>query len=244
MNKLSHYYIINSKHHNATTEDNISFTLPAHRFNKVRNFKIKKIILPYTWYPINSNNNLVTVFKAGDIQDRSFNIAPGNYTISQLIIVLKQQLDLLAGPAIVFTVTYNDITNKILIVSDAFHFSIRKQEVLGYKNDSVLAISAQAENIINVSGTNYFKILSNSLTQYNTRVRNTNFTGNNYLYIGETSDYNFGNIISIEPDEYVYDYNSQIETRIDIELLNSNNQLLGGTDKLNGQHWILILEFF
>ena len=103
---VNHYYIINSDDRLPSSSSECEILVQPHHFNKVESFKIKKIIIPYTFYPINSTNNTLTIMKNGDT-NRDVTLSPGDYTITQLKAQLKILLDALAGPAQTYIITNN-----------------------------------------------------------------------------------------------------------------------------------------
>ena len=246
----NHYYLINSKDANTPTESKNDIIIKPHNFDRVTSFKIKKIIVPYTFYTINSNNNVLTIFKNGDTVDRSITITNGDYSLAQFITELKTKLDALAGPPQTYTITDNDVTHKLTIAQNSSTFIIRGKSsslnrVMGFTNvDTSNAISHTASNIYNLSGTHFIKVHSNQLTKYDTKIRTSGAGGNDLLLTIPLSKYQFGDLVYYEPkNDYLFDYHSHAESNIDIILRDDENKLLGGSNGLNGQNYIIDLQF-
>lgn len=246
-NNTNHYYQIKSKDRRLT-ENELDFEVQSHRLNHVRSFKIKKVIIPFTWYPINSNNNQLTIFKTGDTQDRTITISPGDYSLSDIKTTLKTELDGLGGPAQTYTITDNTITHKLTITQNSSTFIIRGsssiRKILGLSDqDTTALIAHESPNVFNLSGTNTIEIYSNQLTKYDTRIRNSSGGGFNLLCVIPTSNFVFGNIVLFEPEDYIYDYHPKAENDIDLRILDEDGNILGGDTRLNGQEWEMFLQF-
>lgn len=244
--KTNHYYHIRSK--DREFGDEVKFEVKPHRFNKVRSFKIKETQLTYSFFPINSNNNNIVIRKNGDTEDRTATLTPGEYNLSEFKTELKNKLDLLGGPAQTYTITDSTTTHKLTITQDSSTFIYKGtlstgNKLLGFNNiDTGNLVSHTAPNIINISGTNYVEVYSNELTKYDTRVRNSENSGNNLLFIIPLSNYSFGEIILYKPD-LIFDYHPKSEGNIDIELRDEDGNILGGSNKLNGQNFTILLQF-
>lgn len=244
--KTNHYYHIRSK--DREFGDEVNFQVKPHRFNHVRSFNIKEIQLPYTFYPINSNNNTIVIRKNGDTQDRTATLTPGEYNLTQFKVELKTQLDALAGPAQTYTITDSDTTHKITITQNSSSFIYKgtlstANKLLGFADtDTPDLIAHTGVNVFDISGTHYVEVYSNQLTKYDTRVRNSAGSARNLLCIIPLSNYSFGEIIFHKPD-LIFDYHPKDEGTIDIELRDEDGNILGGTNKLNGQDFTILLQF-
>ena len=78
--------------------------------------RIQNVQIPFTFYSINSSNNVFRVLEddgaAGDTL-LSVTISAGNYTIIELITELETQLDANTNESNAYTLAYDDIINKI-----------------------------------------------------------------------------------------------------------------------------------
>lgn len=251
VNHTNHYYYIRSKDRRSS-ETATNFTVPAHTLNNIRSFQIKKIIMDYSFYLINDNNNKLIIFKLTDTQDRIITISPGNYSLTELKNELVVQLNASAGPAIgPFTVTDNNITNKITITANSSTFIIRGtgsiNKVLGYSrtSDTSPLISHIAPNVYSISGTNYVDVFSRTLTKYDSKVRTSARDGQNFLCSIPLSDNVPQDVIREKYHDYMFDYHPESgEDIVDIELKNDEGQPLGGSTGLNGTGEIsIVLQF-
>lgn len=245
--KTNHYYLVQSKAR-SIGQSEIDFTVPAHRLNHIRSFKLKEAIVPYSWYNVNSNYNRLIIRKNGDTEDRTATIAVGRYNLSQLKAELKTQLDALAGPAQTYTITDSKTSYKLTITQDSSSFIYKGNStinrILGFADeDSADLISHTGPYIYNLSGSNYIELYSNQLTKYDTRIRKSDGQGSDLLAVVAVSDYAFGNTIRIPFDDYIYDYHDKSEGDIDIRILDEFGNQLGGSNTLNGQNIALVLQY-
>lgn len=247
MERNTHHYYHIRRDIKSPTGTTVNFSVQAHRFNNVRSFKLKRISIPYSFYPINSNNNSITIFKTGDTQDRTAVIEPGNYSLNQFKTELKNKLDALAGPASTFTITDNDTTAKLTIastVSYIYRGTSTINNIIGFANtDTTNALSHTGVNVYNIAGTHYIQLRSDQLTKYDTQIRTGDGKGGNLLDIIPLGNFSFGDTINIDYDDHIFDYHPKAENDIDIELRNEFDKLLGGDTALNGQEPVFTLQF-
>ena len=98
-NKGSNFIYVNQADRTSATQSSSNFTV---RFDDINagnesNLSIQNIIIPRTFYSINSTNNIFTV------NSTSVTLAVGNYTSATFVTELKSKLDALALGT--FTVT-------------------------------------------------------------------------------------------------------------------------------------------
>jgi hypothetical protein len=141
--------------------------LPHHNVEKIA---IESIMIPFTWYNIDNNNNSFTF---NDGLDRVITLTNGVYSASTLVNELQSRLN--ASPsAIVFTVTFNNISKKLLISGTAtftLDFSDvnkRTHSIMGFNRQIYsTATSHTSTNVININDNNaYINIYSRALTKY------------------------------------------------------------------------------
>mmetsp|Transcript_5755 Transcript_5755/g.21777 ORF Transcript_5755/g.21777 Transcript_5755/m.21777 type:complete len:187 (-) Transcript_5755:1462-2022(-) len=104
------------------TGSNFSCTIrrPLHAFA----YSIKKVIIPYSWYPVSSQKKNTT-FRITDSTSTAYNvtITAGSYTNSELATQLQIQLNNLASTD-TFTVTFDGKTGKFTVTEDNDNFQI------------------------------------------------------------------------------------------------------------------------
>ena len=120
-------------------------------------YTLQEFYLPITFYPIDTNNNSLSVDIAGTTYTGT--IVPGIYTVSTLPAAVKASLDAACiVPGITFTVTYSATTMKLTITASAGNFSILGSittnsgwEMLGFSaQDTAQAVSHTGDMIVNL----------------------------------------------------------------------------------------------
>lgn len=249
MNKTKHYYIINSSHKSQVENDN-EFSVKPHQFNKINSFTIKEILIPHTYYNINSTNNQINIFKAGDTLNRLATLTNGNYTVTTLAAELKSKLDALAGPPCTWTIQFNSTTAKFTFLSSVDTVirggsaltSIFK--IIGFSlNDTASSQSHTGDNIANLSYTNHIKVYSDQLTKFDTRIRTSGNDESGLLCYIPVHGTTFGQFIRWKPRDLRFDYHPKAEERIDITLRDERDNLLGGSNGLNDQIMYIKLQY-
>ena len=76
--------------------------------------RLEGTLMPKTFYDIDSTNNFFRVIDS--VSNNDATIPPGNYTITELLTELESQLDTNTNDGSAFTLTYDDITNKVTIL--------------------------------------------------------------------------------------------------------------------------------
>ena len=91
--------------------------------NKSYYLRLENIQIPHSFYQVNSNNNTFQVIETDGVTPHTLTITidAGNYTISELLTELEAALDTASaasGDTNSYTLTYDDITNKITLKYD------------------------------------------------------------------------------------------------------------------------------
>ena len=81
--------------------------------SKTYYLRLENILIPKTFYDIDSTNNTFIVQETGGANTAT--IPEGNYTITELLTELESQLDANTNDGNTFTLSYDDITNKVTI---------------------------------------------------------------------------------------------------------------------------------
>lgn len=99
--------IINSEQRDTGTGSNFNYSLDYYALTNVQSFRINKIICPYSWYNIRTQE--FTVSQGGPPITIIF--PGGSYTANSLITTLQNLINPVLVGAIL-TITYSNITNK------------------------------------------------------------------------------------------------------------------------------------
>eukprot|EP01050_Picozoa_sp_SAG11_P015335 SAG11_NODE_1978_length_3972_cov_45.154144_2_plen_305_part_00 len=113
---------INSSERDSGTINDFTITLPTHLLTRKDNQKMRIIlndlVLPYTWYNVQSSNRIFTVTEQlAGYNNLSYQVilTPGSYHVLQLRDHLKQQLDFFSsvgGFHYIYTITYDEVSAK------------------------------------------------------------------------------------------------------------------------------------
>ena len=139
-------------------------------------FSIVNCIIPYSFYNINSNNNVLN-YKINSV-NYSLTIPIGNYSIINLVAYLNSQLTN-------FTFAYNKIYNKITITNSINDFILNSSNFLtliGFNNSNYISTNKTltSPNCININYTRCINLISNIIT-YNINTSKNLVNNNNII---------------------------------------------------------------
>ena len=143
---------INSKERDSGTINDFTITLPTHLLTRKDNQKMRIIlndlVLPYTWYNVQSSNRSFDVRENNAAYPYQCLLTPGSYHVLQLRDHLKQQLDYYSATSgfnYVYTITYDEVSARFTfsavkaggtaVVSFEFD-STSSYRLLGFEPDS------------------------------------------------------------------------------------------------------------
>eukprot|EP01050_Picozoa_sp_SAG11_P024130 SAG11_NODE_5051_length_1678_cov_50.031032_1_plen_281_part_10 len=108
---------INSSERDSGTINDFTITLPTHLLTRKDNQKMRIIlndlVLPYTWYNVQSSNRSFSVRENNAAEPYQCLLQHGSYHVLQLRDHLKQQLDFYSaasGDNYVYTITYDEVS--------------------------------------------------------------------------------------------------------------------------------------
>ena len=133
-------YVLDSKNRFTGTNAKPSFNL-QHALSGYSQFTIKSIEVPYSFYNITSNNNVLN-WTSNTPTATVSTIPIGNYNITDLLTEIATQMNADTDDGNTYTATRSTLTNKITIASSAtfelnFDLSINLAKLLGfYPSDS------------------------------------------------------------------------------------------------------------
>jgi hypothetical protein len=162
--------IDSAKRLNPSTETTSNFTYSLNENTKrVTGYIIESITIPFTFYEINSSNNVIT-FNNGAT---TITIPPGHYTASSFTTTLKGLMDIAFGDSTT-TVSYSDSTYKLTIargtpfIVDSY-ISVPASTgsgIIGFNVSSTNSTTNTGDSTINISGPTHVNIASAYLTNY------------------------------------------------------------------------------
>lgn len=245
----------------SASSTNFSVKLPYPRIIKKVTFK--KLILPFTWYPIDSTNNILD-FNDGTQQTANIVYASiTSWTGASIATAIATAMNLVGGQT--YTVSYSAGSNQITISSSA-SFSLNFASILStYPNSTIYRIlgfnptnhtgaaSYTSDYSCSLMGPNNILLKSTSLT--NERIVSSNSiersTGTNYYYTTKNNDtvmLEDQSVITTVPiqssigglnvyDKHQldtqYEYQQKIMTTIDFQFVNPWNNQVINNNKGN-----------
>lgn len=245
--QTNHYYFINSYDKISGSDNN--FIVKPHKYPHIRAIELKNMLIPYTFYNVNSTNNVLTIFKTGDSVSRDVTLTPGNYSINDFLVELKSKLDVCPGPVQTYTCTYNTNTYKITITQNSGSFviyassSIKHLLGLDPVNNTPAAISQTSPHVFDLSYTNVIKVYSNALTKFDSKFSSSAVSDSAILTCIPISNFSFGENIEYQFRTYFIDVHSANEENIDIRLADKYGNDLGGSQGLNNKSCYIKLKF-
>lgn len=206
--------------------------------------RVLDIVIPYSFYQINSSNNFLVVQKSQG-NNAYISITQGNYNVYQLITELKTQF---SNNFLDMNVTYNEITNKFTFTLTHLggpnyqEFTFKKSstclKVLGFDNtdtSSTLQVLTST-NTINLQPSNYIMIHTNLYTSYINKSQSANLQN---LFISIPINTPPNSLIVFQPSS-----NSAINTYDNLfnTIYFQLTDEYGNKIDLNGQDWSITLE--
>ncbi len=236
--------IVNSDARTSGTSTNFIYRLNR-TVNRIVEIIIDSIEVPYSFYAINSTNNVLTFNNGAN----SITLTPGNYNGSNLCSEIITQMDA-EFPGQSPTAVYSIITSKITIgksiafTIDAFDAGDLTPStlapLLGFTVDTASATSVTGATVANISGAEYLLVRSTYLTNLlNTKTVYANNTYQNVLMHLPISE-GPGNIIIYRPEWAIKtNYKASIKSTdsIDFQLTDKNGNVID----LNGLSWSIQL---
>lgn len=207
-------------------------------FNGCKSVELLSLSFPNTQYNISLLNNVI-YFNDGAPQVAQ--IPPGNYDITDFLIVLKNTLESVS--ALTYTITYDNISLKITVsATGPFSFSFATllnsaANIMGFDNvNTAPAASIQAPNIVNLSLPLYFYI---QVDEFSTNIKSSNnFDNGSFCVMNNT---NVSDIINFTVNSFypqkVRVSENNIQT-LNVVFKNHNNIIMD----LNGADWAMMLK--
>jgi hypothetical protein len=245
------HVIVDSKNRlDPVTETATNFTISFNNsipVERIVEIEIESVQIPYSFYAINSNNNVLSIDGGTGVLDVT--IAEGNYTASSLITELENEISTQAGQNV--TITFSTQTYKytfstggsfdILSIEDNTNSTLAP--LIGFNTTTTIGASTTADSAINISGPNYLIIESEFLTKY---------VQNRVLY----SDISYSNVfwsipLQVSPGDVLINtpgFSARLNRKIsisqddiiDFQLKDDNKNLID----LNGLEWSIQLKLY
>jgi hypothetical protein len=167
--KKSIYF--NSADRQSGTSSNFILKYDLRQFYKCERYYISSLIMPFSYYVVNSNNN-VLLFLHPTVGGGSttITITAGNYTPSELVTTIQTALDAISAG--LWTISYNTKTGKFSFSTGATSFGFNAtssssilHNLMGFDQTTYTASTSTktSTNVADLSGPKYIYLKSNAL---------------------------------------------------------------------------------
>lgn len=236
MNSNSFIFIDSGDRVKGSTND-FTVSLKDHHIGLDKDVAIHNLIIPYSYYAINSNNN---DFLCGPTGSDTITLTDGNYTGSQLATELATQLNVVLSPT--YTVVFDDKTGKFTYsTGDSSEFSLitdtKNNRYLGFTKSSTNASSSgslTSANVVDLAGTKFVEIRSN-LHLHSENTSNDNHDILTRVYPNSDA---FSSIFYDSSSFSNIYYDGHFLNKLDLSLFDDNGDAL----LLNGLEWSMTLK--
>src|SRR5208283_474176 len=219
---ISHFYRISSQDR-SSGQTIQSFTVQNPNLDDSHSFRVEEVIIPVTWYGINSTNNILN-FSPNSTGFVTITIPPGNYNVTTFISALQTAMNA-AGGGQTYTATISTTTGLLTITANAGNFIIDNtsaiQYIMGLSGLGTTTSTASvfiAPNVINLTGTNAVNISSRELTKYSTKSL-TSDTGSSSDHLCTVPvTLGFGSTIFYKPYNKYFTYNGTKGAQVDLQI--------------------------
>jgi len=176
------------------------FKVSINRLSNIRSVKIQNMIIPLSYYNINSQNNIL-IFD--DPVIRVISLTPGTYTANQLAVELATRMS--AASTLTFNVSFNSIVSKFSIVgTGVFNLLFANSmgpslpEILGFQRQVYSGLSTYtSDNVVSINRLySQLNVCSSRLSTHNQQVISSNQFLGNLICTVNNSVY--------KPGEYLY----------------------------------------
>jgi len=235
----TNFIFLDSKDRSASsnsTSDCI-WTINDNTTNLKKKMSIESIIIPNSYYSINTNNNTFL------LEAETITLTPGNYNSTTFNAELLTKLNASTfGIAHPFSsATYNSTTGKNVIINGTTNFTITSNaynyRYLGLPPSTALASSTltwTSTNVCDFSGTRYISIITDLPIA---SANSSNFNNNVLTRVWcNTSSFN-----TIFYSSQAFDYIKLLTTKLNTISLRLVDEF-GSTVDLNGLQWSVVLE--
>ncbi len=250
--------IIDSSERISGTPVNFVSRIPTSIFTRIPyGVRLKQVILPLTFYKVNTSNNLFTLIETGPT---IITVTPGNYNQNSLASTIQTLMNAATTIGNVYTVTFDSIIQKYTISGTlpfSLNFNITNSlgKVIGFNTQTTISSTTHiAPDIINLAYDKHLYLecpglaggLDNGFIIIN---RTTTVSLNCLSMIPILYDYGFINLyespfeipyINIEQSTFVDGIKNKLAT---IDLTFTLVSPTGVVLNLNGHDWTFSLEF-
>jgi hypothetical protein len=160
----------NSADRQSGSSHNFILKYDLRQFYKCERYYISSLVMPFSYYVVNSNNNeLIFLHPGVGANTTTITITAGNYSASELVTAIQTALDAIAAG---WTVSYNTKTGKFSFSTSGNSFGFNASgstsilhNLMGYDQTTYTASTATktSTNVADLSGPKYLYLKSNAL---------------------------------------------------------------------------------
>lgn len=229
---------VNGSHNNFEYATN--FPIPK----EGKTIRLNKAIIPFTYFNVNSSNNVIGVRVTASSTVVSYTVTPGCYSPSQLATAI--QTALAADTFSVFTVTYNANTFQYTIsANNAVYQGVDGTStilnVIGLTGSSLYALPATSNSMPTYGRLNQLFIAVNQLAS-RIIVPSPSNTHYGRTFAVDTGNVYDGSVITYVPpsnqEQIIFDTYEYGITKLNVCLLDGDGNLVS----LNGSEWSFVLR--
>ncbi len=234
---------LNSKNANSYNNGSLSdclFILPYIEIPSQHSIYLSVVhaVIPYSFYNIDSSNNLLSYSENGGISVNLF-ISPGNYTAIQMAAYLTSIMTR-------FVVGYNGITNKFTFTNSTYDFIINYNstclDMLGFSSNELAYLSSTSKVLISEYCINMAQkqclCIGSNLQTGNINLSSNQLNCRSIICSIPLDGQPYSLIAYKNPNDYKLNLYSNNLSVINIKLLDQNGNLIN----LNGKYFSLTLQ--
>lgn len=224
----------NSADRQSGSSHNFILKYDLRQFYKCDHYYISSLVMPFSYYVINSNNNqLVFLHPTVGGGSTTITVTAGNYSASELVTSIQTSLDAISAGA--WTISYDTKTGKFSFSTSATSFGLDAtasnsilHNLMGFDKTTYAASTATktSTNVADLSGPKYIYLKSNALafkSQYEPISSNSALKN---VILGIPVEVNpFDTIVYKNYDDTsnTKPYEREFPNIIDIQLVDENN---------------------
>jgi hypothetical protein len=239
-NNSNYFYIQSADRINGTATN---FNVNNQNFGNSSSMELQVIVIPYTFYPVDSNHTTLTFQINGSGVNLNATIPAGYYDSTTFPVALKTAMDTAAGTQ-TYTITISGTTGLITITQNSGTFLIKGSStmnpIIGFtSSDTSGAITQISPNLINLSGTDYLDIYSSQLTKFDTKSLDSALSNTTRVIRIPVKDYTFGSTITYRPKFHHMNHKPEDQGQIDVIV----RDMYGNIISLNGRDWYMKFKY-
>ena len=236
--------LINSKDRITGNSSKFQIQYNMRQFYKCDSFYITSVVIPSSFYVVNSNNNQLLINYTGG--PSTITITPGNYSASELVSTIQTSLTNINSA---WTITYNTNTGTFSFSTSSTAFGLDATgatsilwQLMGFLQQvySTDTTTKTSTNVADLTGPKYVQIVSNALSFKSSFEPGSTNTGVKNVILRIPVKVNSFDMIVYENYNDINNmipFQREFPNIIDISLVDEE----GNTLNLNGMEWSFVI---